>query len=150
LEIDPGFVNYPNKGATYHNNLARAYVLGPTNIRSPEKAFPLVQKAIELRSRPQYFNTLGVVYYRQDKFKEAIEILEKNVKTEHGFVTAWDWLCLAMSFQRLGETNKAEVYYTKAVSWAIANGQSLRPLEREDLDSFRAEAEVVLAKQKTR
>jgi tetratricopeptide (TPR) repeat protein len=146
--VDPGFANYRNRGASYYHNLARAYVLGPADFRSTEKALPLARKALELGSNPIYFNTLGVVYYRLGQFERATEFLEKNAKTDDALATTWNWLCLAMSFQRLGQTNKAEGYYARATAWASQNAPSLRPLDREDLEDFRAEAEAALGRRK--
>ncbi len=46
----------------------------------------------------------GIVYYRLGQFQNVSEVLEENVKSESGRVTALDWVCLAMSCQRFGET----------------------------------------------
>jgi WD40 repeat protein/tetratricopeptide (TPR) repeat protein/tRNA A-37 threonylcarbamoyl transferase component Bud32 len=135
--------------ANYYNNLAWAYVMGPTAFRSPARALALAQKAIELGSHPADFDTtLGMACYRLGQFQKAIDVLENNVKTQTGPVTTLDWLCLAMSLQRLGQTDKAEAYYVKATEWMQLSGPSLRPLQREDLEALRLEAKQVLSNPK--
>ncbi len=52
-----------------------------------------------------------------------------------------------MAHQRLGDAPKANDYYAKALKWVEAQS-SLSAEWREELDSFRAEAEAVLGKTK--
>jgi hypothetical protein len=44
--------------ATAYNDLPWAYVTGPTNLRSPEKALPFALKAVELSKTHYELNTL--------------------------------------------------------------------------------------------
>jgi len=136
------------EGINNYHSLARAYATGPPGFRSPEKALPLAQKVIQMGDHQNFINTLGIVYYRLGQFQKSIELLEKNVKTESGLVTALDWLCLAMCYQRVGETVKAKTYFGWATKWQDLNGASLKPLDRQELESFRAEADEVLGQQK--
>src|SRR5207302_1001335 len=139
LELAPG------NAATY-NNLAWFYVTGPMNFCSPEKALPLALKAVELgRTNHNEMNTLGVVYYRLGEFTNAITTLETGIKADAARGSAHDFFFLAMSYQRLGDSAKAEDYFVKATNWVAAQ-TNLPPNDKAELDAFRAEAEAALSK----
>jgi len=133
-----------------YNNLAWDYAVGPKDFRSPEKALPLALKAVELtRTNSIQLNTLGVVYYRLGQLANAIKTLEEGIKANKEGGWAEDFLFLAMAHQRLGEAAKAQAYFDKAVK-RIEAQPPLFPEAKEELDSFRAEAEAVLGKTKSK
>jgi Tfp pilus assembly protein PilF len=142
MELAPG-------NATAYNGLAWFYVTGPTNSRSPGKALPLALKAVELdKSNYAALNTLGVVYYRLGQFSNAITTLETGIKADSAGGSAHDFFFLAMAYQRLGNSTKAEDYFAKALKWwqdhaSAADGDA-------ELLAFRAEAEQLLGKAKPR
>jgi tetratricopeptide (TPR) repeat protein len=144
--LENGFQQHPKADSALPcNQLAWLYVTGPKERRAPEKALPLALKAVELSKTNQAeLNTLGVVYYRLGQFTNAIEVFQRNIQKESGPVTACDRLFLAMSHQRLGETNKAEACYAKATKWLNENPAQ----EDQEMKEFRAEAEEVFGKQK--
>ena len=139
----------PNDALAY-NNLAWYYAVGPTNFRSPEKALPVALKADELtKTNHNELNTLGVVYYRLGQLTNAIATLEQGIKADSAGGSAHDFFFLAMAHQRLGDAQKAEAYFAKAVKW-MEEQRSLSANGKEELESFRAEAEAVLARLKAK
>src|SRR5262249_9147112 len=63
------------------NNLAWLYVTGPENMRNPEAALPLAQKAVDkATNKGEFLNTLGVVLYRLGQYEQAIAILEQSLR----------------------------------------------------------------------
>jgi tetratricopeptide (TPR) repeat protein len=130
------------------NYLAWYCVTGPKEIRSPEQALPLALRAVELsKTNQSVLNTLGVVYYRLGRFTNAVEVFEHNIQqNDVGPVTACDRLFLAMSYHRLGQTERAELAFSKAAEWLDASPAQAN----QELKEFRAEAEVVLGTSKTK
>jgi tetratricopeptide (TPR) repeat protein len=58
------------------NYLARLCVTGPSEHSDPCAALPLAEAAVRLALQDaNYLNTLGVVYYRLDRFDQAIATL---------------------------------------------------------------------------
>jgi hypothetical protein len=65
----------------------------------------------------------------------------QNSKTE-----AFDLFFLAMSYQRLGDATKAGDYYKRAMLWWQAHDKEITREAAEELEAFRAEADVLLKK----
>jgi serine/threonine protein kinase/WD40 repeat protein len=130
------------------NNLAWAYLTAPAALRDVEAALPLAENATRLTAgNAHYRNTLGVAYYRADRYREAVQILRPNLDKQEDNGLAFDLYFLAMSYHRLGETARAQDYFAWAVRWTAAQ-QNLAAAYREELDGFRAEAEEVLGKKR--
>jgi serine/threonine protein kinase/WD40 repeat protein len=122
------------------NNLAWAYATAAEPLRDVKAALPLAEKAVKLESNNVvYRNTLGVVYYRAGKYREAVKELRANLETQEDWALASDLYFLAMSHQQLGETERARDYYDWAVRWPRTDPR-LRPEHLEELAQFRAEA----------
>jgi tetratricopeptide (TPR) repeat protein len=129
------------------NSLAWIYVAGPAEFRAPDKALPLAQKAVEQApDNRAYCHTLGVVYYRLVQYKEAVDALERGVKSNKDQATAFDLYFLAMCHHRLGDTGKAKECYDRAVAWQ--KQAKLTVQQVEELNAFRAEADMVLKEAK--
>jgi uncharacterized protein HemY len=94
-------------------------------------------------------NTLGVVYYRLAEFTNAIAILELGIKTDPAGGSAHDFFFLAMAHQRLGDSARADDYFAKALKW-LEHQPSLPSESKQELEAFRAEAEAVLGKGKSK
>jgi len=92
-------------------------------------------------------NTLGVVYYRVGEMTKAIETLQASIKADTAGGNAHDFLFLAMAYYRLGNPKRAEEYFSKATNWAETH-TDIPASWKEELKSFRAEAEGVLGKSK--
>jgi len=126
------------------NELAWAYLAAPEALRDVAAALPLAEKAVRLASRAAtYRNTLGVAYYRADRYREAVEVLRPNVEKQEDWALAYDLYFLAMSHHRLGETARARDYYDWAVRWVQVQ-RNLKPENLDELSAFRAEAEELL------
>jgi len=132
--------------AAVYNLLAWFYVTGPTGFQSPEKALPLALKAVKLgKTNHTELNTLGVVYYRLRQFTNAVAALETGIIADKEGGSAYDFFFLAMSYQRLGDTAKADEYFSKALKW-LESQSGLSPEDKKEIEGFRAEAEEVLGK----
>jgi hypothetical protein len=60
-------------------------------------------------------------------------------------VAAHNLFFLVMCHARCGDSGKAKDCYGRAVKWVQEHQENLQPGGKEELDSFRAEAEAVLA-----
>src|SRR5439155_11153384 len=119
-------------------------VSGDEGQRDPAKALELIQAAIKKQpDNATFLNTLGVVQYRNGMYKEAIATLEKSLALGKREADAFDLYLLAMSHARLGAATKAKERFDQAVNWVEAQA-NLSAQNREELISFRAEAETVL------
>jgi tetratricopeptide (TPR) repeat protein len=126
------------------NSLAWAYLTAPEPLRDVKAAVPLAEKAVRLASEDaQYRNTLGVAYYRDRRYRDAVDALRPNLQRQDDKGLAFDLYFLAMSYQQLGETVRAKDYYTWAVRWVGAQ-RDLPPGHQEELAQFRAEAAKLL------
>jgi Flp pilus assembly protein TadD len=130
------------------NGLAWEYVKAPEKQGDPKKALPLAQKAVKLTPHQwEFWNTLGVVYYRLRQYPEAIAKLEHSLSESQGEAAAFDLFFLAMCHARRGDSAKAKDCYEHAVQWVQEPQRSLRPGWKEELEAFRAEAKALLEAQ---
>ena len=128
------------------NNQAWGLASGTVMQRDSDRALALARQAVALApGQTLYLNTLGVVLYRAGRYAEAVETLERSLKAGHGESDAFDLFFLAMAHHDLGHAAQARTSFERAVHWL--NGRTnLVPQYAEELASFRAEAEVILAK----
>jgi tetratricopeptide (TPR) repeat protein len=120
------------------NELAWIYATGPPDVRDPERALPLAEKAVRRKGDFEFLHTLGVVYLRLGRFPEAVETFMRSARAQGQGITAHEGYFLAICFQRLGMPTLAREYFDKASDWA-----SSHPVSSE-LESFLREAEEVL------
>ena len=136
------------------NNLAWAYVTVPEALRDVKAAVPLAEKAVRLTSADErarhtlsvvnHRNTLGLVYYRAGRYREAVALLRANLEaSQNDKLLPYDLLFLAMSLHRLGETERARDSYECAIRWIQSRGD-LDEAQRQEITSFRAEVEGLL------
>ncbi|HTK78195.1 MAG TPA: protein kinase [Gemmataceae bacterium] len=129
-----------------HNRSAWIRVAGPADLRDPAKALAPALQATELQPEDaNYQNTLGTVYYRLARYEDAVATFEANLKRKDGD-TAADLFVLAMSYQQLGQSDKAHDAYGRAHRWWQANATRLSPKHATELAAFRAEADALLWK----
>jgi serine/threonine protein kinase/WD40 repeat protein/Flp pilus assembly protein TadD len=125
------------------NSLAWQLVGHSKERQRAELALPLIEKAVAQAPRQrEIVHTLGVTYYRLDRYKEAIATLERAGKLPGPQPTASELYFLAMCRHRLGDAAGAKGDFDAAVRWQDA--AKLPPARIEELKSFRVEAEVVL------
>jgi serine/threonine protein kinase/WD40 repeat protein/Flp pilus assembly protein TadD len=126
------------------NELAWIYVTGPSEVRAPEKAMPLAQKAVRISPKDRnYRNTLGVVHFRLGQFDAAVDELQRAIQDNQGDAIADDLFFLAMSYHRLGDAAKARDNYDQALRWWRSQ-KELTPFRVTELTNFRAEADALL------
>ena len=127
--------------AEAHNNFAWVFATSPIEqFRDPNRAVELAKKAIELGpNRVDFFNTLGVAYYRAANWQNAIEWLNKSTSARDGG-DVLDWFFLAMAHQRLGDHAEAYKWYHQAAEWLKTHAP-----HDEELLRLRREAEELLA-----
>jgi WD40 repeat protein/serine/threonine protein kinase len=122
--------------------LAWILVTAPAKLRDATKALPLARRAVELTSGdPLCLNTLGAVYYRLDRWKEAAETLRAAGRANPEGPTAYDLFFLAMTYRQTGELEKAKRCYDQGVRWCRARAE-LRPDQVGELGAIRAEADL--------
>jgi WD40 repeat protein/tetratricopeptide (TPR) repeat protein/tRNA A-37 threonylcarbamoyl transferase component Bud32 len=123
------------------NQLARLYARGLAPANDPKRAPMLAERAVKLApQQAEYRGTLGIAYYANGRFQEAVGPLEESLK---GADAGLHLLYLAMCHHRLGDLARAKECFDRAVRWA--ESQKL-PAERAALfDEYRAAAEKVLA-----
>ena len=126
------------------NNLAWHYATAPEPLCDFAAAVPLAERAVRhAPGNPVYANTLGVAYYRTERYREAAELLRANLANSEDANLAHDLYFLAMCHHRLGEKARARDYYDLALRWMRTHSE-LTDDELEELDEFRAEASRLL------
>jgi serine/threonine protein kinase/WD40 repeat protein/Tfp pilus assembly protein PilF len=129
------------------NSLAWIYLTGPEKLPNAARALALAKKAVELTPGEwMYLNTLGVAYYRQGQYEQALQTLERSLHDSKGDYAAYDLFFLAMCHARLGDPAKAKDCYERALRW-VQQQSKLLPSTKEELNSFRSEAEALLRQQ---
>jgi serine/threonine protein kinase/WD40 repeat protein/Tfp pilus assembly protein PilF len=127
------------------NELAWRYARDPHGEHEPLKALPLVKKALALEPDARTFlNTLGVVYYRLGRYREAVDPLESSLAACKDATAAYDLFPLAMCYARLGDAAKAGECYQRALKSVQEQEAKLQANEKEELRAFRAEADSLL------
>jgi tetratricopeptide (TPR) repeat protein len=137
------WLKYGDENAVLLNNLAWQLV-GRSKERMPaELALPLIEKATaQFPGNVSFVHTLGVTYYRLERFKEAVATLERTAKLRGPRPTAAELYFLAMCRHRLDDPTGAKHDFDEAVRWQ--EQAKLPPVRIEELQSFRAEAEALL------
>jgi serine/threonine protein kinase/tetratricopeptide (TPR) repeat protein len=140
---------YPTSQVLHH--LARLLATCPEEkFRDAAKAVELAKKAIaQAPEEGTYWNTLGIAHYRAGAWKSAVAAFDKSMEFRAGG-DAFDWLFLAMAYEKLGKRDEARKRYDQAVEWLEKNGPMLAnsPQEADELRRFRAEAEETLGLKK--
>ena len=124
-----------------NNDLAWFLATSPEPcLRDAARAVRLAKKVVTARPESaNYRNTLGVAYYRSGDDRAAVAELERAMSMQAGG-TSMDWFFLAMAHWRLGDRNKARIWFDRAVQWMDRH----KPHD-DELRRFRAEAQAMLA-----
>ncbi len=150
-DLEAAFARNPNQPevratlAGCSNNQAWLLSSGPVPTRNPERALRCARRAVELTpDQGIYLNTLGVAEYRAGHYAEGIATLERSKAANREGVLGFDLVFLAMAHHRLGHGTEAHMYYDQVVRW-MEKQNGLTAENAQDLATFRAEAEAVLA-----
>jgi tetratricopeptide (TPR) repeat protein/tRNA A-37 threonylcarbamoyl transferase component Bud32 len=85
--------------------------------RDLPKAIAVAKKAVAAEPRnSNYWNTLGVAYYRAGQYAEALPAFDKSMMLSHGG-DGFDWFYVAMAHWKLHNPEKAIDYLRKAQEW---------------------------------
>jgi len=125
------------------NNFAWRLANGPPPLRDTTRAVELAEKAVAADSRPLYRNTLGVVYYRAGRHREAIDVLTPNLRDASDSYLPYDLYFLAMSYHHLGDAARAAEYFDSAARWRRV-ASDVSPEMHKELAEFHAEAAALL------
>jgi WD40 repeat protein/serine/threonine protein kinase/tetratricopeptide (TPR) repeat protein len=133
----------PNN-AVVRNNLAWLLSNCPeVKFWDASKAVAQAKKAVELTpTEGGHWNTLGAAHYRAGEWKAAVEALSKSDELLKGDIMSFNAFFLAMAHWQLGEKDKAQQWYEKAVQW-----MDQKDPKNDELRRFRAEAAELLGVQ---
>ena len=108
-------------------------------LRDGPRAVEAAKKAIALAPNVgNFWNTLGVAYYRAGDWKIAATTLEKSIEVRAGGGSD-DYFFLTMAHWQLGDKDKARHWYAKAIEWMKRHNP-----DDEELTRFRAAAKALL------
>jgi Tfp pilus assembly protein PilF len=143
LKAGPRHIPEAEWTAKQCNNLAWPFVFAGKKKEDVEKAVSVARAAVDLEPwDADHRNTLGMVLYRDGQFREAIDMMEKNLPRDHLYA-GYDFYFLAMSCQKIGEPAKAKEYFDRALRWEQQR-PNLSNHMRSTLKSFQAEARATL------
>lgn len=126
------------------NNLAWLQVTCPDpSVLNPDDAVRHARRALDIQpNEGNYWNTLGVAYYRSGDWNKAKEALYRSMElSNHG--KGFDWFFLALVELKLGHKDQALDLYNKAVDWYQKNLPNNPELYRFQVE---AAQELALAK----
>jgi serine/threonine protein kinase/WD40 repeat protein len=143
LALPAESIDRPDTLARIANNVAWQGVLGAVPEIPPEGLLSLARKAVELEPfSVLYQNTLGGALFAADRYQDAIDRLERNLKA-NSECPAYDLYILAMCRQRIGQPERAHALFHEADAWCNRHTQ-LDAGWKEDLQRLRAVAAAVL------
>jgi tetratricopeptide (TPR) repeat protein len=110
------------------NSVAWYCVRFPDSRMEPARAVELAEKPIELAEKPvkkavkanapyAWQRTFATALYRAGRFQESIARFEQAMQVHRQGGMVHDWLFLAMANQRVGHTDEAKKWLTKAQQW---------------------------------
>jgi tetratricopeptide (TPR) repeat protein len=112
-------------------------------LRDVAEATRLATKTVELSPKEgTVWNTLGVVHYRCNRWKEAVDALEKSIALFAGKNEAFNTFFLAMAHWQLGNKAEARLWFDKGVAWA-----NMHEPKNDELRRFRTEAVELVRKE---
>lgn len=136
-----------NDTAEVANTVAWTCALAPNAVHDYQVPLRLIQEALRYNpSNLNYENTFGALLFRSGKFKEAANILVKDLIARQSNGPMWDWLFLSMNCRRLNQSRDAESYLTYARDAAkLLNTFRASPQIKAISWTAKAELQVLLA-----
>ena len=140
IEECPGTqVTFECPYARSFNNYAWFLATCPqVEFRDPAKSIELAQGAVSLApEQGEYWNTLGVARYRDRQWSEALAALDRSCKLGGGG-NAFDFFFMAMAHHQLGQKDKAQLFFTKAIRESDSGATLIEPIHhlRQEADSI--------------
>ncbi len=124
--LEPLVVRFPDSDQ-YRRDLAECclrlarLLIGPSDTQPIhiEKAVTLAKKAVDLApNQPDGWLTLGVALRKRGDFAQALPALQNAIAVRRN-VWGTDWFQLAMVHEQLGEHEKGEAAYRRALAWYL-------------------------------
>jgi tetratricopeptide (TPR) repeat protein len=132
--------------AESRNELAWLLVTGPIELRQPSEALELARRtSAYARDQSKYQNTLGVAFYRNKQYTQAIAVLEESLQLGHGTNDGHNLFFLAMCHHRLGHPKEARDCQQRAIEWFRDNRLRLSTDAVDELTAFQTESAAELA-----
>jgi tetratricopeptide (TPR) repeat protein len=140
IESHRHLVKLDPKNAESNNSLAWIHATSrDLSLRDSNAAVRFAKAAVEAAPNAlAYWNTLGVAEYRNGNMDAAIDALNRSL-TIRGGGDSYDWYFLAMAHCKLGNSDLAADWYSKAAQW-----HRTRDPENAELQLFQAEAQSTL------
>jgi WD40 repeat protein/serine/threonine protein kinase len=102
------------------NSIAWTLALSPDGI-DPTKLVALAERAVAHRRDFRSLNTLALALYRAGRNDEALGRLHESIEAYGADGTPYDWLVLAMVYQRQGKTSESREQLNRAMQWVETN-----------------------------
>jgi len=131
------------------NTVAWLCAIGPKGVKNPERTVMLAKMLKEelpetSTSRHAFLNTIGAVYLRAGRWRDAIDSLMDGIEGSGGEGVEQDWLLLAMAHHGLKEEDEARRWMSKKPEGPVLEGQ-LAVWNRTEVELLREEATRVLS-----
>jgi hypothetical protein len=130
--------------STAFNNLAWLMATCPdASIRDSQGAVNYAKRAVDVAPMERNFwNTLGVAYYRAGQLEEAKNALYRSMEMRNEG-DSFDWFFLAAIHFKLGHKDRAQQWYVRAAASLREIGESAAGSALDQLDElYRFEVEV--------
>ena len=122
--------------------LARTATLDDNLYQDPE-AHRLAELAVNsIPSASWYLHTLGMVYYREGRYVEAVKYFEDSAERNWEANVA-NWIALAMAHHHLGHDEQSQQRWLQANKW-LESPKALHPHDRVAVKLLHDEAEKLL------
>jgi tetratricopeptide (TPR) repeat protein len=129
------------------NNVGWLCALDPSAAEEAEGALKLLEQSLRLAPRNTHAHTRACLLYRVGRYEDALKELSELIAQPGYPVNAYDWLFLAMTEEKLGQSQSARANLERSVAWITSNNR-LDWQHRLELERFRAEAEALIGAQK--
>lgn len=111
----PGEIN----DAVWYSSIA------PDAVDQPSRLAELAERSLASvaeKQRQAYLNTLGAALCRANRLDEAIDALNQSMAAQGSGGIVEDWLFLALTYHKLGQSDRAREWYDKSAEWLANNG----------------------------
>lgn len=129
------------------NNLAWAFALGRNLGEHEAQIVALAERTARNTKSADAANTLGAVYLRAGRTREAIDQFDQSMKLQGGGGYPHDWALLAICHAELGERAKGEKWLADASRWLAGKDEQRMtggPVDPLDTWDHRLELEILI------